>query len=90
MSGVLQDSASLRADLLVSLRSEISSLRSDILALQANSTSSSRVVESSVVSDLQFLGDAKEIDGFLITIRDVMEANICCFIYDARKVSWVA
>lgn len=42
-----------------------------------------------MVSDLRFSGDLKSLDGFLITIYDVMEANAQYFASDSRNISWV-
>lgn len=74
-----------------SLRAEVSSLRSDLSARPSPTPSSQRpLVEPAVVADLRFSGEAKSIDGFLITMYDVMEANSHCFASDSCKISWVA
>lgn len=73
------------------LRSENATLRFDLSTASNTSHSSRRqLVEPAVVPDLRFSGDSKTLDGFLITIYDVMEANTQCFASDSRKISWVA
>lgn len=103
LASVTADLAALRLDQsatvprdLVTLRSDISALRSDFSVLRSDFSAlsktplSARSGEPSVVSDLRFSGDSKDLDGFLITIYDILESQGGCFVSDSRKVSWVA
>lgn len=91
----LDQSATIVRDL-VTLRSDFSSLRSDFSTLCSDVSSLSKVSstvrsgEPLVLSDLRFSGDSKDLDGFMITIYDVLEAQGSCFSSDSRKVSWIA
>lgn len=73
-----------------SLRAYISALFSDISHLNSSPCIWSCLVEPLVNLGLQFSGEAKAINGFLITIYDVMEANVESFSSNTRKVSWVS
>lgn len=91
----LDHSATIVHDL-VTLRSDFSSLRSDFSTLHSDVSSLSKASlglrsgEPPVLPDLRFSGDSKDLDGFMITIYDVLEAQGGCFPSDSRKISWIA
>lgn len=70
---VVRDLVSLRSDV-SSLRSDFSVLRTDVSSL-SKSPPASRSGEPPVLPDFRFSGDSKDLDGFLITIYDVLEAH---------------
>lgn len=72
-----------------SLRNDLSSVRSEVSVIRPTIPSAVRI-EPPVVSDFRFSGDAKTIDSFLMSVYDVLEANVSSFASDSRKISWVA
>lgn len=95
LSCLSSDFLEIRADIssvqrdIISLRTDFSLVRSEVTAIKPT-ISSSVGVEPAVVSDLRFSGDARTIDSFLISVYDVLEANMSSFASDSRKISWVA
>lgn len=74
---------------IISLCTDFSPVWSDVATIGPTIQSTIRI-EPAVVTDLQFSGDAKNIDSFLISTYDVLEANVSSFTPDLQKTSWVA
>lgn len=89
----LDYTATITRDLVI-LRSDFSHLCSDFTSLHSDFSPLSKSPSNSwsgkppVFPDLQFSGDSKDLDGFLITIYNVLEAHGLSFISDSCKVSW--
>lgn len=81
---------------LVTLRSDFSHLCFDFTSLGSNfshlsnSPSTARSGEPPFSPDLQLSGDSKDLDGFFITIYDVVEAHGLSFVSESSKVIWTA